>query len=350
MPALVNAHTHLELSCLRGLVPPAAWFGAWMQKLVEVRRTCGDPFAPEILERIREAIREARGFGTGLLGDISNTLATVPALAEAGMPAHVFHELLGFKLADPGAHVAAARQRVDALHGRDVPVRISIAPHAPYSVSPALFAAIAKEVSACRSSVHLGESAEEVAFLADGGGPIRNALEAIGAWNPEWRPPRCGPVDYIDRFGLLSERLLVVHGVHLTDPELARLSSAGATLVTCPRSNRWVGVGDPPVARFHAAGVRVAIGTDSLASVENLNVFAEMAAIRRLAPEIPARTILASATVNGAGALGFGDEYGTIEPGKRASLLRVHVPAGLTDVEEYLVSGIEPADVHWLHP
>ncbi len=350
MPALVNAHTHLELSFLQGQVPPSPSFGAWMQQLVEVRRASGNPFAVEILQRIREAIEEARGTGTGLIGDVSNTLATVPALRDARMPAHVFHEVLGFNLPDAAAHVVTARQRIDAVTGMDPSVRISIAPHAPYSVSPALFTSIATEVAACRSSVHLAESPDEVTFLADGGGPIRGALEAIGAWNPDWRVPHCGPVEYLDRFGLLSDRLLVVHGVQLSDAELARLASAGATLVTCPRSNRWVGVGDPPVARFYASGVRVAIGTDSLASVDDLNVFAEMAAIHRLSPSIPARAILASATTNGAEALGFGTDYGTIEAGKRAALLAVRVPAGLEDVEEYLVGGIDPPDVQWLNP
>ncbi len=349
MPALVNAHTHLELSYLRHQVPPSRSFGAWVRTLVEVRRRYPDPFAIEIVERLDQAIGEARASGTGLFGDISNSLASVAALVRAGMPGHVFHEVIGFNLPDASALVTAARQRVDGAARLDGLVRVTIAPHAPYSVSPALFSSISAEVAGCLSSVHLGESLEELAFLADGSGPIRGALQAIGAWNPEWRPPGCGPVDYIDRFGLLSERLLVVHGVHLTDPELARLGSVGATLVTCPRSNRWVGVGPPPVARFYASGARVAIGTDSLASVEDLNLFAEMAAIRELSTDIPARAILRSATMHGAAALGFGTEFGTIEPGKRAALLAVRIPAGEEAVEEYLVSGIEPADVQWLN-
>ena len=124
--------------------------------------------------------------------------------------------------------------------------------------------------------------------------------------------------------------------------------AAGATLVTCPRSNRWVGAGSPPVDQFYASGVRVAIGTDSLASVEDLNLFSEMAQIRALGPDIPARAIVESATRIGAEALGFGEDYGTIEPGKRAALIAVRVPDGVDDVEEYLVSGIRPADVGWL--
>ena len=94
--------------------------------------------------------------------------------------------------------------------------------------------------------------------------------------------------------------------------------------------------------------VRVAIGTDSLASVEDLNLFAEMAEVRRLAPEVPAARILESATLAGAEALGFASELGSLEPGKRAQLLAVRLPADVTDVEQYLVSGIDPGDIRWL--
>ena len=132
------------------------------------------------------------------------------------------------------------------------------------------------------------------------------------------------------------------------DDELSRLARAGASVVACPRSNRWTGAGEPPIERFYASGVRVAIGTDSLASVADLNLFAELAEMRRLAPGFPAARLLDSATRAGAIALGFGAELGTIEPGKHAQLLAVHVPDRVTDVEEYLVNGVEPRDMRWL--
>ena len=348
LPALVNAHTHLELSYMRGLVPPAASFDTWVRGLLSLRGTYPDPFAPDIIHAAGAAIVEARAAGTGVIGDISNTLATPRLLSDARMPAHVFHEVLGFNSADPGALVNAARTRVEGLDVSDGFVRVSVTPHAPYSVSPALFMAIAEHAPAGLTSIHLGESPEEIHFLNHGGGPIQAALQSLGVWNPGWTPPRCGPVEYIDKFGLLSERLLAVHGVRLSYRELAQLTAAGATLVTCPRSNHWVGGGDPPVERFYASGVRVAIGTDSLASVEDLNVFAEMAAIRRLSSDVPARAILESATRIGAEALGFGSEFGTIEPGKRAALLAVRVPDAVEDVEEYLVGGVTSAQLTWL--
>jgi aminodeoxyfutalosine deaminase len=118
--------------------------------------------------------------------------------------------------------------------------------------------------------------------------------------------------------------------------------------VTCPRSNQWVGAGLPPIERFYRSGVRVAVGTDSLASVGDLNVFSELRLMRQIAPGIPAPDILASATRQGADALGFGDTLGTIEPGKRAELIAVTVPEGANDVEEYLLSGIDPDQVTWV--
>jgi cytosine/adenosine deaminase-related metal-dependent hydrolase len=218
-------------------------------------------------------------------------------------------------------------------------------------VSPGLFRAIRQDLdehSQAVASVHLGESADEVEFLRTGGGAIRQALDELGAWNPDWMAPGVGPVEYLDRFGLVNDRLLAVHGVQLADAELERLAAAGATLITCPRSNRWTGAGTPPISRFYAAGVRVAIGTDSLASVDDLNLFHELAAVRTIASGVPARSILESATKCGAEALGFADELGTIEPGKRAELLAVRLPDGLADVEEYLLSGIAPEDIRWL--
>ncbi len=195
------------------------------------------------------------------------------------------------------------------------------------------------------TSVHVGESAAEVELLRDGRGPWRERLAALGVWQDGWQAPGRGPADYLCDLGVIGPGTLVVHGVQLTDEELGRLAKVGATLVTCPRSNVWVGVGPPPLERFLASGVRLAVGTDSLASAPDLNLFAELALMRTLAPLAPARALLAAATRGGAEALGFGDALGTIAPGKRAALIAVDVPAGTTDPEEHLLCGIAPAAV-----
>jgi cytosine/adenosine deaminase-related metal-dependent hydrolase len=134
----------------------------------------------------------------------------------------------------------------------------------------------------------------------------------------------------------------------MTPEDLFRLAARGATLVTCPRSNGHTGAGAPPIDDFYASGVRVAIGTDSLASAPDLSVFAELATLRALAPAVPASKLLASATIEGARALGFDAEYGTIEPGKSARLLAISLPAWSGDVEEYLVSGIQREQIRWV--
>jgi cytosine/adenosine deaminase-related metal-dependent hydrolase len=343
LPGLVNAHTHLELSWMRGRVPPGGTMPAWASRLLALRRAAaGDPAGP-----IHHAIAEARAAGTSLVGDVTNTLAAYDLLAQSELGGAVFRELIGFAAEDPDRIIANAQTELDVL--RPLPwLRPSIVPHAPYSVAPALMRAIAAAAGDRPISVHVGESAEEIQFLRDGTGAWRELLERLGAWNDHWQPPACGPVEYLDRLGLVTRKLLAVHATQLTDGELARLAEAGATVVTCPRSNRWTGAGTPPVERFYASGVRVAIGTDSLASVEDLNVFGELAELRRLAPGVPAARLLESATAIGAAALGFAAEFGTLEPGKRAAIISVALPAGVEDVEEYLVTGIEPRRVRWL--
>jgi cytosine/adenosine deaminase-related metal-dependent hydrolase len=350
LPVLVNAHTHLELSYLRGRIPRAASFTDWVKPMLAARRTAPSPDL--VAAEAASAIEEARASGTGLVGDVSNSLGALPALRASRLPAHVFHELLGFNVGDPGARVAEARTRIDAAArepGREA-IRFSLAPHAPYSVSPAFFDAIRGDASGHGdvTTVHLAESQEEVQLLADGSGPWRDILETLGVWTDAWRPPTCSPVAYLERLGFLDASTLVVHGVQCAATDLAHLRAIGATIVSCPRSNAYVGAGSPPLAAFYEAGVPVAFGTDSLASVDDLNLFSELAEARRLAPRVDARRLLESATLVGADALGFRDEYGTIERGKRAALISVRLPDGVRDVEEYLVSGIPAADVAWV--
>ena len=349
MPGLVNAHTHLELSWLRDRVPPAARFTDWVKAMFAVRGRPDGAMSAEQIAPIREAIRELKASGTVAIGDITNSLAAVEPMREAGLDGVAFHELLGFKERD-GALVSgstAARDRAAAKGAR-----ISLAPHAPYSTSVELFSAIRSAVSdsACPiMSVHLAESAEEVEFLEKGSGPWRSMLETLGLWREDWAVPGCDPVAYLDRHDLIDANTLVVHGVQLTDAALSRLAEIGATLVTCPRSNFWVGAGYPPIDRFYQSGVKVAVGTDSLASVGDLNVFSELATMRRLAPDVSAGRMLESATLTGARALGLGNVLGSLTPGKRAEMIAVRLPGVVDDVEEFLLSGILPAQVEPLN-
>jgi cytosine/adenosine deaminase-related metal-dependent hydrolase len=293
-----------------------------------------------------------RATGTALVGEVSNTLVTAPLLRQAAMPAQVFYELTGFTEQEPQFRVQTARAMADAAAAANQPdIRVSVAPHAPYSVSRELFLAIRADLDAHPgglSSVHLGENPEEVELLREGTGEIRAVLEELGRWPADWRPPGSSPVRYLSDLGFLDARTLVVHGVQFLGEDLARLRAIGATLVSCPRSNVYVGVGSPPLEAFYAMDVDVAFGTDSLASVADLDMFAELAEARRIAPRVPARRLLESATLVGARALGFDADFGSLEPGRRAAVLAVRVPEGVADVEEYLVSGVPSESVVWL--
>ena len=365
MPGLVNAHTHLELSWLRGRVPPAATFVDWIKQLFMTRGGRSErPGDHNVTDAARGAAREMRDTGTAAIGDISNSLASVESIRATGLRGIVFHELLGFNLPTGQSVIDTRPLRETAAHVGADAVRVTVAPHAPYSVSPEMFRAIREEVNRSAvpiTSVHLGESESEMEFLRDGSGPWPGILKWVGSTRDDWSPPGTGPVEYLDSLGMLDARTLVVHGVQLDEGALARLAAIGCTLVTCPRSNQWVGVGVPPIARFYASGVKVAIGTDSLASVDDLNIFSEMKTMRWLAPDVPARAILESATLTGAAALGLDDELGTIDVGKRAALIAVQLPDNVTDrgatplegasefdVEEYLLSGVHPHAVTWV--
>ena len=344
LPGLVNAHTHIELSGLRGEVSPAPSMPEWVRGMLA--RRAGR--APDVAAMER-AVAEAHRCGTALIGDVGNTPAAVAPLRAAGMPAVVFRELLGFDERDPAGRVERTCAELDRDGGEHL--RLRLAAHAPYSVSPALFAAVRAAAEQRRLwplAVHVADSREERELLRSGTGAWRTLLQELGRWDPGWTTAASSPVGYLDELHWIGPGTLLVHGVHLTDAELRRMAEAGATLVTCPRSNRWTGAGAPPVARFHAAGVHLAVGTDSLASVADLNVFAELAELRRLAPAVPASALLRAATLGGAEALGYGATHGAIAVGRPAALIAVAGAGRADDVEEYLVGGVRPEDVSWI--
>jgi cytosine/adenosine deaminase-related metal-dependent hydrolase len=279
LPGLVNAHTHLELSWMAGRVPPADSMDEWIRSLMRLRAAGPAGGDAEAADAMAQAASGMFSTGTTVVGDVSNSLTSVPVFARFQMAAVVFHEILGFKPADPVVQVRAARKRCqESLLPEKTPdVFSAVVAHAPYSTAPSLFTEIAaRHDGPAPLSVHLAESLEEIEFLRTGTGRIRDMLESLGAWDEAWPIPRCGPVEYLRRVGYLRPGTLLVHCVHVKASELEHIRDAEAVVVTCPRSNVWVGGGVPPVARFYGAGIPVAIGTDSLASTNSLNLFDEL--------------------------------------------------------------------------
>ena len=328
LPGLVNVHCHVELSWLGEDPPPGGDYAAWIDGLIE-RRAAEDPTTA--VRAAARAIAAMVGRGTVALGDVANATWVVPLLARSSLRGVVFHEVYDPRPDRAERTLTKAIERLEEM-ARDPDRlaagerwRIVLTPHAPHTTSEALLRALARRATAAGEpfSVHTAESAAETTLLMNGSGPLRALLERRGMWDEGSRPPGVTPVGLLDRVGALGPRTLAVHCVHLNRQDRSKLQARGACVVTCPRSNERLGVGTAPVPQLLAEGIPVGLGTDSLASTVDLDLFAEMAALRRLHPRLTPAAVLRIATLNGATALGLADDLGSVEPGKLARLIVV---------------------------
>jgi cytosine/adenosine deaminase-related metal-dependent hydrolase len=315
VPGLVNAHVHLELSHLRRRVPGGRGFLPWLASLRSAEG--GDPEAAGAA-----AARALAGSGTAWVHDVSNAGSTAPWLHEAGLRGVVHHELLGMDRHDLPARVALARS-YDGTGDADVVVRPS--PHALFSTAPELVVACVRGGPAgVPATIHVGEAEDEARFLADGTGPLADLLDALGRDWRGWTPPGTGPLEVLDALGVLGPGLLLVHGVRLGSAAIRLASTRGAPVCFCPRSNLHIGGRLPDVPAWMAAGVRCALGTDSVASNDDLDVLEEIPILARAFPAIPAARWLALVTHEGAGAV-RAPGIGRIEVGARPGLVLLDV-------------------------
>jgi len=320
LPGLVNAHTHLDLSHLaRPLGEPGMGFVDWIRRVIE-HRLESRPDRP-----VERGIAESIRCGVTTLGDVAQPAAARAPYDDAPLEIVVFLELIGLEperitsaLEASRVHVKAGRQSARWEPG--------LSPHAPYSVHPRLLDAVVSRTARERVPLafHLAESREELELLGAGAGPFRELLEEMGVWTPGMIRPGTRPLDYLARLARAS-RALVIHGNYLDDEEIALVAEHAERMavVYCPRSHAYFGHDPYPLEKMLAAGVAVALGTDSRASSPDLNFFEEVRAASRKHPGVPRHAILRLATLGGAGALGRDHELGTIEPGKRADLTAV---------------------------
>ena len=324
MPGLVNAHSHLELSGHVDAIPGGKGLFAWATALMAIRKT-DTPDGQRAAARTAAAAAVA--LGTAAIGDVGNSLAAAPGIGGAGLAGVLFHELFGSReIATGDAMADAARERAEAA--ADWPERLGYvpAPHAPFSVGPELLARIFAAAAAARAtSIHVAEDEDEVALLRDGSGRWPAFLAGMGV-DPATRVPRKSPVAYLASLGAFQTETppLLVHMVHAGDDDRRIAREAGATVVLCARSNLHIGGRLPDVQAFVTDGLPLAIGTDSLASVPDLSLWAEMATLAAHFPAVPAARWLEAATRGGASALGLRG-YGTLAPGSRPGVLDVLV-------------------------
>ena len=324
-PGLVNAHTHLDLTMMRGALEDLTFFD-WVSTLVRAKR---EVFTDEDL-RAAALLGVAEGLSRGIttFGDTGDTDAAFDAMLTLGARGIAYREVFGpdpeqvsASLAGLTSAVAAMRLRATSL------VRVGVSPHAPYSVSDALFAAVGAyaEREGLPLAVHIAESAAEDDLVIRAAGPFAQFLRGRGI-AVERRA--YGPIQLIDAAGLLRRSTLLIHGVRASASDVARMADTGCGIAHCPASNAKLGHGIAPLKEFLAAGARVGLGSDSMASNNTMDLLAEarlaslqQRALTKKPDALPARAAFRLATLGGAEALRLDDETGSLVPGMQADLV-----------------------------
>jgi cytosine/adenosine deaminase-related metal-dependent hydrolase len=289
-PGLVDAHVHLDLGGLRGRVPARHGFVPWIRALVRERAALS---RHELERGVRDGARALLASGTTALGDIDASGSSARLASRLGPRMVVYREVLDAW--DP-ARTAASLRNVRARLPGGTRVHEGLSPHAPYTTSSALLAG-ASALARRRElplAIHWAESREEVRWLRSGAGPMRALLPAS---------PRCTGLELLDAAGLLTSRTALVHGNHPCAGEPELLARRGVTLVHCPGTHAFFARPRFPLERYRAAGVPLALGTDSLASNEVLDMRVEMALLRASFPGLAPAEVFAMGTEGGARAL-----------------------------------------------
>ncbi|MGH7695596.1 MAG: amidohydrolase family protein, partial [Gemmatimonadaceae bacterium] len=218
-----------------------------------------------------------------------------------------------------GARIALLSSRATSL------VRLGLSPHAPYTVSDDLYRAVARFAAeqTLPIAVHIAESREETAFVTEGDGPFADGWRSRGIGVA---PRASSSIALLETTGVLGARPLLIHCVHVTPADIAKIADARCPVAHCPASNAKLGHGVAPLTSLIAAGVPVGLGSDSVASSNQMDLVAEarlavlLARVHPHGIELDANHALSLATIGGARALGMDAETGSLEVGKSADL------------------------------
>jgi cytosine/adenosine deaminase-related metal-dependent hydrolase len=331
LPGLINAHCHLDYTCLRGKIPPQKTFTDWI-RAINAEKAKLSP--KDYLASINEGFAEAKTFGTTT---IANLTAFPDLVRQITSPIRTwwFAELIDVRAPHRASEI------VDLAIGSLKPAQNwGLAPHALFTASKNLYERC--EEIAGRANVllttHLAESSEEMEMFHNASGPLYEFLKGIG------RPmDDCGNetplevfLDLVGRGGSPNRppstevnrpypSWVIAHlnEVAESDLELLEKSKIKFHVVHSPRSHNYFKHSQFPFKRLHSLGFNICLGTDSLASNENLSLFAEMRAFQRSEPGISPDEILKMVTVNPAMALHQENVIGRIRPGFCADLVAV---------------------------
>jgi len=324
LPGLVNAHTHLELTAFRGVLDGLAFF-PWIRTLTQARAAVLDDAA--MADAARVGIAEGLQAGITTYGDTSASGVTMEVMREMGVRGVMYQEVFGPDAAQREDALAGLAAAVARLRPLETPlVSLGVSPHAPYTVHDDLMVDAVAYALGQRLpiAIHLAEGAEEIAFLREGTGPFAELLRARGI--PVVRRAH-SPVHWLLELGVMIAQPLLIHCVQLDESDIAFIADAGSPVAHCPASNARFGHGVAPVRAMLDAGIVVGLGSDSVASNDQMDLLAEARlavllqnAVGRRPDILDATRALELATVGGARALGLADRIGTLDVGKDADL------------------------------
>jgi aminodeoxyfutalosine deaminase len=328
LPGFVNAHSHLEITAMRGYLDDVeADFYSWLMKLTKGR-------AEYLTE---EDVKNAAVFGAlegvragvTCFGDIGRMgFAGFEALKQNDLRGIVFQET-EFSPDDKtaGDDFEKLKDRFLALKKTETDlVKAGISPHAPYTVGRKLFEKITDYALTenIKISVHAAESLQEKDLLESGTGFFADVYKNYGF---QWSSPNCSPIEYLDNIGVLKAKPLLAHCINVSDSDIALIEKSNSRIAHCPKSNAKFGHGIAPLEKFLDAKIAVGFGSDSVASNNTCDILEEARFATLLARTksdkkrfLSAKEIIETATFGGARSLGLGGEIGTIEAGKQADI------------------------------
>lgn len=314
LPGFVNAHAHLEYAVYAGFGDGLGDFAEWIA--LHVQRKAKIDWE-EFVDIARLGAAQSLASGVTTIADCSYSGASAVACAELGVRATIYLEVFGADASVGVARYERLHERVDAW--LDERVRAGVSPHAPYTVSLALYEACAG--LGVPIATHLSESPAEIAYLTSGGG-------AWGAYRDLLiEPTGTTGARMLAAHDLLGPNVVAAHCVALDAEEIGLLAATQTGVAHCPRSNAALGCGVAPVRELTDAGVLLGIGTDSPASAPSFDFFDELrsavltARARAQRPDVmSAVEALELGTLGSARALGLDAEIGSLTPGKQADL------------------------------
>jgi cytosine/adenosine deaminase-related metal-dependent hydrolase len=324
LPGLVNAHSHLELTVMRGFLEAEETnFFAWLKKLTLGRMA----MTPEdLLVSATCGAIEATRAGITCMGDSSSfAVDSMKALTDVGLRGIVYQESFG---PDPNLAKDNVNRLADQLlqlrEYETAIVRAGVSPHAPYTVSPPQLELISR-LAIDRDlplMMHAAESQAERLLLLQGAGPFAEGLQNRGI---EWQAPGISTIEHLKRHGILEVRPLLAHCVNVDEADIELIKASHASVAHCPKSNAKLRHGRAPFAGIIEHEIRVGLGSDSMASNNNCDILEEArfaTLLARLTDEsnITAEQALFAATLGGARALGLDDEIGALKEGLAADL------------------------------